>query len=102
MTRNNKQTMTWREFSARHHVSQQTISRWRAAGLVLLADNGRIDVALSDARLASRPRRYRGGRCAGPATDDTRPVDTLPPLVVPVLGPLPPLVPPKLPRFRFP
>jgi hypothetical protein len=86
-----QETMSWRQYQARHNISAQTISRWRAAGYVVLADDGHIDVAISDARLASRPRRFRGGVCSGPATDDLRPVDTLPPLVAPVL-----------PRFRFP
>jgi hypothetical protein len=98
-----QQTMSWLQFGRRHGVSQQTISRWRTAGFVVLADDGHIDVAASDARLAARPRRYRGGRCAGPAADDLRPVETLPPLVLPDLrDTLPPLVAPVLPRFRFP
>jgi hypothetical protein len=86
-----QQTMSWQQYGARHGVSQQTISRWRAAGFLVQDEHGHILVGASDDRLAARPRHYRGGRCAGPAQDDTRPVDTLPPLVAPVL-----------PRFRFP
>jgi hypothetical protein len=86
------QTMTQAQFATRHHVSRRTVNIWRAAGLVLLADNGKIAVALSDARLAWRPRFYRGGRARGPALEVADVTDTMPPL-----GELP-----VLPRFRFP
>lgn len=78
--------MTWDQFAARHNVSRKTVGVWRQKGLVLLAGNGGIDVAASEARLRSRPRYYRGGIARGPAApEEPGLLDAL--MVPPDLGP---------------
>jgi nucleoid-associated protein YgaU len=60
------------DFAVRHKVSRQTISEWSRRGLVTFAPDGRrVDVTATEALLAARPSRYRGGRPKGPhAVDD--------------------------------
>jgi hypothetical protein len=57
-----KVTMTQGDFASRLRVSRKTVCNWRSRGLVVLANDGFVDVAASEARLRKRPEVYRGGR----------------------------------------
>jgi hypothetical protein len=60
-----KQTMTMTAFAKMRGVSRVTANTWRNRGLVIIADNGRVDVARSNAMLADRAETYRGGVVGG-------------------------------------
>lgn len=65
------------EFSRLRDVSRAMVTKWKAAGLLVLID-GLVDVAASEALLATRPATYRGGSVSGvnrPRTD-VNPVNT--------------------------
>src|SRR6478736_7631478 len=69
--------MSLAAYGRRHGVSRQTVCRWRDRDLLVVRDWG-VEVEPSDAKLASRPAFYRGGRTRGlsAATEqhDFRPV----------------------------
>jgi hypothetical protein len=48
-------------FARRCGVSKMCVSKWKRRGLLVFAANGLVDVAASNAVLAQRPQRYRGG-----------------------------------------
>ncbi len=45
------QTTTQREFAAKHGVATSTVLSWRTKGWLIFAENGRLDVERSEARL---------------------------------------------------
>jgi hypothetical protein len=51
---------------ARHRgVSRKTVTVWKQQGILVLGADGQVDVAATDAVLAVRPDRYRGGATSG-------------------------------------
>lgn len=62
-------TLTQAEFAKRRGVSQARVSQWKTQGLVIIADDGRVDVEQSEWLLADRPRVKRGGVVKQPPAD---------------------------------
>ena len=58
--------LTLAEYARRHRVSRQCVARWRDRGHLSMAGD-LVDATASDAKLAERPRFYRGGKCLGPS-----------------------------------
>jgi hypothetical protein len=52
--------VTFAAYARLHHVSRPTVHGWRKRGYLVLQD-GKVDVAASNARLAVRPDVHRGG-----------------------------------------
>jgi len=57
------------EFARQRGVSRAALTAWSARGLLVLSDDGRVDVTASNARLDERPEIYRGGQCSVPSTE---------------------------------
>lgn len=64
-------TLTQAEFAKRRGVSQARVSQWKTQGLVIIADDGKVDVEQSEWLLADRPRVKRGGVVKQPPADIT-------------------------------
>lgn len=62
-------TLTQAEFAKRRGVSQARVSQWKTQGLVIIADDGKVDVEQSEWLLADRPRVKRGGVVKQPPAD---------------------------------
>jgi hypothetical protein len=60
--------MTPAEFARQHNVSKTAVHKWGKRGLVVRFPDGSIDVETSNALLAQRPRKYRGGTARGPSS----------------------------------
>jgi hypothetical protein len=61
--------VTASEFARIHGVAKSAVHKWGTKGLLVRHPDGSIDVKGSNARLAQRPRRYRGGTAKGPHDD---------------------------------
>jgi hypothetical protein len=61
-----EKTLSQAAFARKLGVSAMAVSRWRVQGWLVLAADGRIDVAASEERLRTRPEVYRGGRTVRP------------------------------------
>jgi hypothetical protein len=59
------------EFARLRHVSRAALTAWSARGFLVIAEDGRVDVEASNARLDERPEIYRGGQCSLPSTEAT-------------------------------
>jgi phage terminase Nu1 subunit (DNA packaging protein) len=55
------------DFARRHGVSRNAVSRWKRLGYVVVRQDGLVDVERSEALLAGRPLKYRGGTVKGPS-----------------------------------
>jgi len=53
--------MSLAEYARRCGVTKSAVTGWRRRGLILVT-NGKVDIRVSDARLAARPAISRGGR----------------------------------------
>jgi hypothetical protein len=60
------------EFARQRGVSRAALTAWQARGLLVLSDDGRVDVEASNARLEERPEIYRGGQCSPPSAEAAR------------------------------
>ena len=49
------------DFARRRKVSRKAVTGWKAKGLLVFADDGRIDVEATEWKLDERPAVYRGG-----------------------------------------
>jgi hypothetical protein len=56
------------EFARQRGVSRAALTAWSARGLLVLSDDGRVNVEASNARLDERPEIYRGGQCSALST----------------------------------
>jgi phage terminase Nu1 subunit (DNA packaging protein) len=69
--------LTQSQFAKRCGVQRQTVSRWAKKGWLKLSRDGRIDAEASEAKLATRPAKYRGGTVGGPRSADASATLTL-------------------------
>lgn len=53
--------VTQAEFARQQDVSRKSVTVWKARGYIVLNEAGLVNVAASNALLAARPDRYRGG-----------------------------------------
>ena len=53
--------LTQAEFARRRQVSKKTVTVWKGNGLLVLGDDGRVDVEQTEWNLDQRPAKYRGG-----------------------------------------
>jgi hypothetical protein len=60
------------EFARQRGVSRAALTAWSVRGLLVLSDDGRVDVTASNARLDERPEIYKGGQCSAPSTEVAR------------------------------
>jgi len=60
------------EFARQRGVSRAALTAWSARGLLVLSDDGRVDVTASNARLDERPEIYRGGQSSLPSKEAAR------------------------------
>lgn len=63
-----KTHMSQAEYARHRDVVRSTVTVWKGKGLLVLDEEGRIDVAASDRLIDARPETYRGGAAAAPAT----------------------------------
>lgn len=56
-----KVLLTQAEFARRRNVSRKAVTGWKAKGLLVIADDGRVDVEATEWNLDQRPPKYRGG-----------------------------------------
>lgn len=67
------------DFARRRKVSRKAVTGWKAKGLLVLADDGRVDVEATEWKLDERPAKYRGGvthrpvRAAGNKLEGNKP-----------------------------
>jgi hypothetical protein len=54
--------MTLAAYARHHQVSKPTCTGWKRRGFIQLTADGKVDVVVSNARLAARPSISRGGR----------------------------------------
>lgn len=55
------ETVTQAEFSRLREVTRAAVSLWKSKGLLVLTEDGLVDVDATDAKLAERPTVNRGG-----------------------------------------
>jgi hypothetical protein len=60
--------VTASEFARIHGVAKSAVHKWGTKGLLVRHPDGSINVEASNARLAQRPSRYRGGTARGPSS----------------------------------
>src|SRR3954470_17536396 len=55
-------TATKSEFAQMRGVSPSSVTHWKTKGLLVLTEEGKVDVEASERLLAGRPENYRGGQ----------------------------------------
>lgn len=53
--------LTQAEFARRRGVSRKSVTAWKAKGLLVLAEDGKVNVSETEWKLDDRPATYRGG-----------------------------------------
>jgi phage terminase Nu1 subunit (DNA packaging protein) len=85
------------EFARIRGVTRQLLTAWQAKGLLVLSDDGRVNVEASNALLDGRPEIHKGGKCSAPSPESVRkaasarkPARTAETRAVAVVAPTPP------------
>lgn len=55
------QFLSQAEFARRRNVSRKAVTTWKTKGLLVLSEDGRVDVEATEWKLDERPPTYRGG-----------------------------------------
>ena len=60
------------EFARIRGVTRQLLTAWQARGLLVLSEDGRVNVEASNALLDGRPEIHKGGKCSAPSPESVR------------------------------